>query len=615
VSTFDSTKRLLPEILSAIVKGKIQLPDFQRGWVWDDQHIRSLLVSIARSFPVGAVMLLENGGETRFQLRAIEGVELPPGTPEPELLVLDGQQRLTTLTQVLALKAPVATRNDKGKRIDRHYYWHIPTALEGEAHYDEAIVAVESDRMVRSDFGRKVDLDLSTPEKEFEQLYFPCDQTLDWSNWLQGVNKHNPSKLGQFLEFQSQILAKFSGYQVPVIELHRGTSKEAVCLVFEKVNTGGVALNVFELVTATYAAEGYNLRDDWYGSKLRNVQSRYERMASEPVLGLVESTDFLQAVSMLHTLEVRRADIAAGKSGKAVQPVSAKRSSILSMPLTAYEKWANQVEAGFMQAAKFLRRQCVKGPRELPYRTQLAPLAAVLAHLDDRWLEPQINKKLSQWFWCGVLGELYGGAIETRIANDLEDLLAWVENDAALPRTIGDAVFNPDRLERMTSRLSAAYKGLNVLVLREGAQDFFWKAKIQELDEEELALDIHHIFPQDWCEKNGVRRAVYNTIINKTPISYKANRMIGGHAPSKYLSRLQELKTVQLDDTAMNSIVASHFIEPDAMRADDFKAFYAARKASLIALVERAMAKAVVGVPAGTLVVTEDENDEEPSPA
>ena len=59
MSTFDSTKRLLPEIFAEIVKAKIQLPDFQRGWVWDDQHIRSLLVSIARSFPVGAVMLLD----------------------------------------------------------------------------------------------------------------------------------------------------------------------------------------------------------------------------------------------------------------------------------------------------------------------------------------------------------------------------------------------------------------------------------------------------------------------------------------------------------------------------------------------------------------------------
>jgi uncharacterized protein with ParB-like and HNH nuclease domain len=84
MSTFDSTKTLLGELLAKVVKGKLQLPDFQRGWVWDDEHIQSLLVSIARSFPIGAVMLLESGGETRFQVRPVEGVELPPNTnPEP----------------------------------------------------------------------------------------------------------------------------------------------------------------------------------------------------------------------------------------------------------------------------------------------------------------------------------------------------------------------------------------------------------------------------------------------------------------------------------------------------------------------------------------------------
>jgi uncharacterized protein with ParB-like and HNH nuclease domain len=74
MSTFDSTKRLLPEILADIVKGTVQLPDFQRGWVWDDNHVRSLLISVARSFPVGAVMLLETGGEANFQVRPIENV-------------------------------------------------------------------------------------------------------------------------------------------------------------------------------------------------------------------------------------------------------------------------------------------------------------------------------------------------------------------------------------------------------------------------------------------------------------------------------------------------------------------------------------------------------------
>ena len=121
MSTFDSTKRLLPEILADIVKGNIQLPDFQRGWVWDDDHVRSLLISVARSFPVGAVMLLEAGGEANFQVRPIENVAFDGSPPSADLLILDGQQRLTTLTQVLALKGTVKTHNDKGKPIERHY--------------------------------------------------------------------------------------------------------------------------------------------------------------------------------------------------------------------------------------------------------------------------------------------------------------------------------------------------------------------------------------------------------------------------------------------------------------------------------------------------------------
>lgn len=62
MSNFDSTKQGLGKLLDEIIEGKIQLPDFQRGWVWDDYHIRSLLVSIARAFPIGSIMLLETGG-------------------------------------------------------------------------------------------------------------------------------------------------------------------------------------------------------------------------------------------------------------------------------------------------------------------------------------------------------------------------------------------------------------------------------------------------------------------------------------------------------------------------------------------------------------------------
>ncbi len=74
-SSFDSTKRPLYELLREIDQGAMQLPDFQRGWVWDDERIKSLLASISAAFPIGAVMLMETGGETRFKPRPVEGTD------------------------------------------------------------------------------------------------------------------------------------------------------------------------------------------------------------------------------------------------------------------------------------------------------------------------------------------------------------------------------------------------------------------------------------------------------------------------------------------------------------------------------------------------------------
>jgi hypothetical protein len=596
MSTFDSTKLPLKDLLKEIIEGKIQLPDFQRGWVWDDEHVRSLLVSLGRSFPVGAVMLLETGGEVRFQVRPVENVP-SSGLSSPEKLILDGQQRLTTLTQVLKLQGPVKTTTDKGKPIARYYYIHIPTALAGADRLDEAIIATDGNRQIRSDFGRKIDLDLSTRALECQQLYFPCSEILEAMTWLQDLYTHNAAAVPHFFEFKSQVLDAYNDYQIPLIILKKNTTKEAVCLVFEKVNTGGVPLSVFELVTASYAADGYNLRDDWYGSDDRGVTSRQQRISEEQILNGVESTDFLQAITMLHTLEKRKADIAAGKTGKQVSPVSAKRASVLELPLDAYKNWAEVVENGFNYAAKFLRQERFSSQRELPYRTQVAPLAAVMTIIcnkdEERWREPQVHQKLARWFWCGVLGELYGGAVETRIANDVEELLAWIESNGALPRTINDANFQIDRLDSLASRLSAAYKGINVLVLRDGAQDLFWKARIRSLEADEVPVDIHHIFPKDWCEKNGIPRRQYDSIINKTPISYKANRMIGGSAPSAYLASLQSHPQVQLDDVEMNDLLRSHHIPVDPLRTDDFEAFYEQRQKELLGLIEKAMGKAL----------------------
>lgn len=592
MSSFNSTKQDLPDLLKEIVDGKLQLPDFQRGWIWDDSHVRSLLISIARSFPIGAVMLLDTGGDVRFQTRPIENVRFDGNIPDPERLILDGQQRLTSLTQVLKLSVPVSTRDEKGRDIERHYYFDMQSVLDG-ADLEDTLIAVDKSRKQYKNFGRDVALDLSTRQLECEQLYFPCNQILNSDDWEESLQEFTPQHFGPFIQFRKKVLKAFRDYEVPIISLNKETTKEAVCLVFEKVNTGGVPLSVFELITATYAADGFNLRDDWFGSTLRGKEGRRKRLREEPILCSVESTDFLQAITLLHTHERRKQDIAAGKTGKAISAVSAKRTAVLSLPLEAYERWADAIESGFMLAAKFMRKQCFYDVRNLPYRTQLVPLAAIMSQLGNRWLEPKIYDKLARWFWCGVLGELYGGAVETRIANDLE-VLRWIDNDEAEPRTVYEASFQPDRLDTLRTRQSAAYKGINVLVLRKGAQDFFWKAGVQELDHEGVALDIHHIFPRKWCKARGIQPRVYNAVVNKTPISYKANRMIGGNAPSAYLSKLQAHSQVGLDDNAMNNILVGHLISPNWIRQDNFETFYQLRKLAMLGLIEDAMGKVIL---------------------
>ena len=132
-TTFTSDKEPLFEVLKQIADGRIQLPEFQRSFVWDDEHISSLLGSLSLSYPMGAVMMLENGNpDVRFKPRPIEGVELTQ-PEEPERFILDGQQRLTALFQALFKNKPVITQDSRKKVIRRWYYIDMSAALDSIA--------------------------------------------------------------------------------------------------------------------------------------------------------------------------------------------------------------------------------------------------------------------------------------------------------------------------------------------------------------------------------------------------------------------------------------------------------------------------------------------------
>jgi len=146
----------------------------------------------------------------------------------------------------------------------------------------------------------------------------------------------------------------------------------------------------------------------------------------------------------------------------------------------------------------------------------------------------------------------------------------------------------------MRMRISAAYKGVNALLMKEGAEDF---RSGQEFDHTVFFgenVDIHHIFPQDWCKKHGIKPAVYDSIINKTPLSYKTNRIIGGTAPSEYLAKLEkgDKTNLPINIAKIDAYLTSHLIDPVLLRADRFEDFMGDRQERLLALIEQATGKA-----------------------
>jgi hypothetical protein len=242
-----------------------------------------------------------------------------------------------------------------------------------------------------------------------------------------------------------------------------------------------------------------------------------------------------------------------------------------------------------MQAAKFLHMLHIYRIFDLPYQSQIVPLAAILADIGEDWEHEANRAKLIRWYWNGVFGELYGSAVETRIAKDFMEAPLWLKGGPE-PSTVSETVFRADRLKTMKMRLSAAYKGMNILLMKEGAQDFRSGQKFDHTVFFGENVDIHHIFPQDWCKKHGIKPEVFDSIINKTPLSYRTNRIIGGVAPSEYLSRLEQgdSTTPSIDRTRLDEYLISHLIDPALLRADRFEAFMEDRQRQLLALIERA---------------------------
>jgi hypothetical protein len=583
---FETNPVDLKELIARAKSGLIQLPDFQRGWVWDDERIAALLVTVARGYPLGVMMTMETGNpELEFRSKPLVGTS-PPDVARPEQLLMDGQQRLTSLSQALASAHAVETMDSRRKRLLRYYYIDIWAAAHNPEQMENAVFSVpDNKKLPRTDeHGKRIAVDLTTQDNEIAAGMFPLRLVYapGRSHWRRAYEKVDPETWDLF---HDRVLSQIDGYKVPVIRLTKGATKEAICAVFEDVNTRGVSLTVFELLTASYAVSDFHLPTDW--AEVR------EQLAKTSVLTDFKDTDFLRAISLVSTYFARRGRI--GTDPYTAPAASCKRSDILGLKLSEYQKWSPQIVEALEWSVRFLARQGIYGKQEMPYISQLSSLAAIRTVLGGEADDRAVEDKIVRWFWCGVLGEQYSGALDSRLPRDLEQVYAWVKGGRE-PTSVSEASFSAARLNTMTTRNSAAYKGVCGLLLKQGCID--WTHSREPIDAtiyRDLQVNIALVFPKGWFGKDKGKGARLDSIVNKTLVTSRTNRIMGSLRPSDYVAKLED--ETGLPPNWFDDVIATHLIDPKSLRADDFEAFYAARSAALLRLIQDAMGRLPVDEP------------------
>jgi hypothetical protein len=570
-------KRKLVGLVEQAHEGKLCLPNFQRDFVWPREEVADLLRSILRRYFVGSLLLLRcDPQKAPFTPSFLRGASPIYKEPRPELLVLDGQQRLTSL--LYALTAPDLPLKDSSLR--RWFFVDLRLLTED----------IENDEIV---FDRsKKELDgLDQPEVQYQRRILPCTRLLTseaFLEWRDGLDdwlrEHEPENHKLFRtgwrDVWTRAVTDFQTFEVPLVELPRVEESDTeaigrVCAIFEKLNSTGVELSVYDLLTARLYRSGIRLHDLWHQA------CQHHPRLKEWSKGKADTNKF--GVLVLRTLALLR--------GLDPKP----RILINLAPADFEDDWRSAAAA----VDRALELLTLVGPdgfgvfnqKWLPGFGLLPTLAALRAEIESRRLGESPRSDLRRWYWCNVFLERYSSAVESKSRKDYAELLAYWMGDGQEPSVFAEARARIGAegytVRDSASHASAIYSGVFCLLALREAKD--WRRgesiRLQELQD-------HHIFPRAFLQRYKINKGgEVNSVVNRTLISNETNNKIKDKAPADYIVS-QEIFPSGADE----ALLRPHFLTPpavaamsaaseglpDAVVADVYKDFLRVREAAIL---------------------------------
>lgn len=553
-------KKELSLLVNMASKGEIVLPEFQRNFVWRRDDITDLLSSIIKRYFIGTFLLLRvDRDNIPFAMRPITGVDKSEKELDPEWMILDGQQRITSLYYVFhAPDVPL-----KGTRYPYRFFLDLKKINSGEI--DDAISSERSDYC-----------DQYLEEKyQFENWVIPFTEILNWSEWRHKfetnllkedkdffINQYHPKIEPIWAEKIKDITAFLvPTIEIPKVEPDNPEKMAEVCAIFEKMNSTGVPLSVYDLLTARLYKYGIDLHKLWKDSvEKHKLLSQFSD--NEPdIFGVF----VLRTIALMRSKEV-------------------KSKVLINLEQKNFEQ-------DWKTAAHYVERalQRITATNEdgfgvfdgkwFPYTTMTTVLAALLKFVDsNKAYITEGLRVIKKGYWTSIFLERYAGATDSTTYGDYNDVVKHLKDTRKSPSFLkqasDDILKNPNFSIKDVSRRNAVYKGVVNLIAIKGAKDFKADDSIEFHD-----LDDHHIFPKKYLDSlKKYKDDEKKTVLNKTLISSSANRKILKTQPSIYIKKYIPQKSRKV-------ILNSHYINDKgikAMMTDDYEEFIEARENELI---------------------------------
>lgn len=556
MSRFKTNPWTLAELLTMLDSRKVVLPEFQRDFVWWPKDIDLLLTSLVQDFPAGSLLFLKTDAHDTLAWRPVAGVEPSNNGMTPDYLVLDGQQRLTSLS--LALKG-------RGEHL---FFMDLKRLEDGDL--DEGVYYLR-----RKDAARKK---LDQRDVQFDRHTYPLAAVFGGESaddyWFDDYVLHHSDPEDQEATaalrqrvrgIKERYVDPFKRYSFPVVELPADTSLEAVCMIFETLNKTGMKLTVFDLLTAKFWPHDLRLRELYEAARTR-----------WPVLGEtgldIESSYLLQAISLLRSQDAPKCT----------------RRDLLELEPANFESDWERVCTAAAQAITMLRDDCgVLSRTWLPYATLLPAMfaAAVKAKELPGAQQADAWEKIQRWFWCSCIDQRYEGPMNTLNATDFRALLAWFEDDSHIPEAVSNLDLGNVNLEGVRRQRNAVYRSVVCLSIANGARDFHTGARITAglLEDPKLKIEDHHVVPTGYLKKLDPPLPGDDSVLNRCLIDAITNRVISDRPPAVYLEEIAEV----LGEEKLDQVLRSHFLptgENSSLRDNpvDIQRFHADRLALLM---------------------------------